>query len=88
MKRVLCLAGAFIALLLLPRLGLSAPEAMPPEVSLSSDCNATNRVPFTGSINNPQDRVRYYGVLMNAFRAQPVGAQSGLINTLSKGPGF
>ena len=62
--------------------------AMPPEVALSSDCNASNRVPFTGSINNPQDRVRYYSSLMQAFTKQPAAARSGLMDTLSKGPGF
>ena len=62
--------------------------ATPPTVAFSTDCGATNRVPFAGSINNGDNRVQYYRTLMQDFTLQTPAQRSSLIDSLSKKPGF
>ena len=60
--------------------------ATAPEVALSSDCNATDRIPFTGNIGNATDRVQYYKDLMSSFGKLKPQAAEGLMTNLKAFP--
>ncbi|AKI00503.1 hypothetical protein IMCC20628_01793 [Hoeflea sp. IMCC20628] len=40
------------------------------DIPVSTDCGDTDKVPFVGSISNPDDRVGYYNALMDKLSTQ------------------
>ena len=54
-----------------------------PELPLSPDCGGT-AVPFQGSILNAEDRVKYYGKLMDTFRGKDPAWTKGAMDAIIK----
>ena len=62
--------------------------AVAPEVTMTGDCSSTDRVPFAGSIGDPNARVNYYNTLSSKFSSTDPTSMNNLMSHFQQEPGF